>query len=263
MAFYYGITSTDGSFFSNYFGNNSSSNSLFSGLSNSSSSNIFSSINLSDYAMIRSGTYSKLMNTYYSEVSGSEQVKSAWEDISSSDSDTSVGLSVMKSSSQALYKSAINLTETDLYKATGTDEKGNATYDYDTLYKNVSKFVSTYNETLDALDNISKETILNKGVNMVDATSANEGMLNKIGISINEDNSLSISESAFKAASITDISSLFSGSGSYAATVAMKATQMYSLSAANLSVMSKTTASAYTSTGSYTISGISTYQGIM
>ena len=63
-----------------------------------------------------------------------------------------------------------------------------------------------------------------------------EGLLNKVGISIGENNTLSIDEEKFKAAKMSDIKALFSGSSSLADRLSQKASTLYNQSANQLAV---------------------------
>lgn len=251
MASYFGITSTNTNFLNNYFGNSSQNT---SGLNN-----MYSSINLSDYAFIRNGTYSKMMTQYYNTF-GTEGVE---EDVTEDKKVESNALSLVKSSSQTLYKSAMDLTSTSLYLPKGKDSDGKATYDYDAINKKVESFVKAYNDTLDSFDNVENTSVLSKGISLVDSTAANAKMLDKIGITINKDNTLTLDSEKLKKAAITDLTTMFTGFGSYASKVATKANQMNSLAGVNISVMSKKNASAYTGYGTYTSPSISSFKGFM
>ena len=55
-----------------------------------------------------------------------------------------------------------------------------------------------------------------------------QGLLNKVGITINDDNTLSLDETKFKAANMSDLKALFSGS--LADRVAQKASTLYNQS---------------------------------
>ena len=248
MADYFGITSTNTNFLNNYFGNSSSSNT-------SSGVNMYSGINLSDYAFIRNGTYSKMMNQYYTTFESDE-------DVSGDKVDESKSLSLVKGASQSLYKSATNLTSVSLYMIK-KGEDGNETYDYDAIYEKVNDFVKSYNSMLDSFDNVENTSLLRKGISMVDSTAANAKMLEKVGITIKEDNTLSLDKDKLKEAKISDLTTMFTGFGSYASKVANKASQMNSLAAVNLSVMSRKNASAYTGYGTYTSPSITSFTGYM
>ena len=58
---------------------------------------------------------------------------------------------------------------------------------------------------------------------MVNTTKANENLLNKVGITINEDNSLSLDKDTFKAANESTVKTLFNNTGSYGYSVSASA----------------------------------------
>ena len=65
-----------------------------------------------------------------------------------------------------------------------------------------------------------------------------EGMLNKVGITIKDDNTLSIDEEEFKKARTSDVKALFGGTGSLVSRVAQKASTLANQSNNQLAVNS-------------------------
>lgn len=84
---------------------------------------------------------------------------------------------------------------------------------------------------------------------MIGFTAKNAGMLSKIGITIGENNQLTINEDKLKNASVHDVSSLFQGIGSYGDSVQNLARQSYQL--ANSQAYQRGNGSSYTYSGSY------------
>ncbi len=221
-------------------------NTLFSSLStssNSSSSSTSLYSSLVDYASIKNGSYGKLMKSYYAldedeTSSGANGTK-----------DSASTLKSIQSASNALRESAADLyADKTIFTA---DENGE--YDMDTLYDKVKTFVDDYNNTLDTISSSETDSIATAGANMINLTNVNAEMLANVGISINADCSLSIDEEKFKSARISDISSLFSGTGSYAYQIGAKATRVEILSgekAKDVSASKSSGASTSTSTSS-------------
>lgn len=209
-----------------------SSNNVTSSIFGSSSSS--SSFSLSDYALIKSGSYGKLMKAYYSQDSSSSSSSAVSKLVSSSSSsDQATTITALKSSSDKLTEAASDLvatgkdslfTEKDI---TTKDENGVETttqgYDKDAIYKKVSEFVDAYNSLLTAAGKSDNSKVLSTGANMTTMTAANEDMLAKIGITIGEDNKLSVDESAFKNADMNTVKTMFNGVSSYAYNVQTKA----------------------------------------
>lgn len=237
---------------------NSSISSLFGNYSNRSSSG--TGINFSDYAMIRSGAYKKLMKSYYSDSSNSN---SAVKNIVSSsiDKDSDVkNTQILRNTASDLYKASQSLNKSSIYEPTGRDKDGNIEYDMEGLYDKASEFVTSYNSMVKSFDDIKSNSILSKGVYMVNGTSKNANSLSDIGIKVNSDNTLSIDKEKFTAANVSDIKSVFKGSGSFGSSVLLKSSQVYSLASSELAGMTRTTGSAYTGSGMYANSSLALFQ---
>lgn len=242
------------------------SNSFFSGIYGS----------LSEYASIRSGSYYKIAQKYYSNTSAGSNsstvsVKSKVSPTeydykrgdykknlidSSSDSDktsASTSTSTSKTSaerianieknSKSLKESSEKLTDrssSSLFKQTG------GKYDTDKIYSAVSSFVKDYNSVVDNASGSNSTTINSRTSTMLNLTSANSKLLGKVGITVGKDNKLSIDEEAFKKADMGDVRSLFNTSGGYGYQVGVSAS-MIDYAAQNEATKSNT----YTGFGTY------------
>ena len=188
-------------------------NSNMLGLFNTSgsSSNSLFNFNFSDYASIRSGSYKKLLNSYYNQTGNTNQAVS--KIVNNTDAKKLTGV---KSAADDLSESA---------KALYTKGKGSAfedENDRETIDKAIQSFVDDYNDVIDAVDNTDSADVLRKA-NQTNALSKN---LAKVGITVNYDNTLSIDKDAFSKASTSDLKSLFSGVGSFAYQVSTDASQI-------------------------------------
>lgn len=166
---------------------------------------------LSDYASIKNGSYGKLMKAYYGngrshEVSALTERKKT----SAEASDSTKDLAAVQSATDKLKESADALLETGK-KSVFDDEKVT-----EEAYKAVSAFVDDYNAVLSASDKINSTSILNRTLSLSTATQSNKNLLEKIGITLDKDNSLSIDKEAFMKADPATVKSLFQGVGSYA-----------------------------------------------
>ena len=121
-------------------------------------------------------------------------------------------------------------------------------YDTDAIYKAVSKFVKDYNSTIESAASSEDSSVLSSTASMVKATKANSNLLADVGISIGSDNKLTIDEKAFKSAYMTDVKSIFNGTGSYAYGIASSSSNIYNKSVSQLANLN---GYSYTSTGSY------------
>lgn len=212
---FYGIGYAGSSFFDTYFGTSNNTNS-------SSSSSWISG--LGDLKMIQSGVYKKALKAYYK----TQTANSDEETISGSgQADSNNNLSLVKAASAKLNKAASNLQNKDY-----------STVKAENLVDDVKDFVSSYNSTLSGTKNLNSYSILQTAVWTTEQMNISEGLLNKVGISIKEDNSLSLDEEKFKSAKSSDLKALFSGSGSLMSQIAQKASTMANQSANQLAVNS-------------------------
>ncbi len=228
---------------------------LFSGLNSQRSGNSGSSmgIDLSTYGLIRSGSYYKLMQSYFSLDGSKEAVKKAVTGSTATSEDSAKTLASVKSSSEALIDSseALYKSNSEVFKKVTTeDENGKQTTDYDreAIYKAVDQFISDYNSAISAAGQSKTSSIANAAESMVNHTANNASLLGKVGIRIDaDDDTLSIDKDTFMKADISRVRSLFNGNGSYAYATAVKASMVNSY--ANIESSKSNT---YNSSGKYT-----------
>lgn len=151
----------------------------------------------------------------------------------------------------ALYKSVFGLTDEASEKADETTSlktaasnaetaanelerfAGKLTYgeEYSTedYTKAVEKFVESYNSMIDKVGNSDNQSVLQKGVVMVNTAKVYKGALSRAGITLGSDNKLSFDKDKLSKVSATDIKSTF-GTFGFASKVAQKAQQINRLS---------------------------------
>ena len=200
---------------------NNSTCTLFSSLSSKESGGTSLVSSLGDLKMIQSGVYKKALQKVYANREEAESIAESGE------ADSNVSLSNLKSSAAKLNEAATKLQNADYKKVTGED-----------ILEDAKSFVSSYNNTVNTTKNMNSYSILQTAVWMTDQMSVGEGVLNKVGITINADNTLSLDEEKFKTAESSDLKALFSGSGSFASRIASKASSLATQSANQLSVNS-------------------------
>ncbi len=207
---------------------------LFSSLNRSGASG--ANLNfLSDYAAIKNGSYAKLMKAYYNSDSNDSVKSIAGSKASVADTDKKA-LTKVQSAADALKESADTLMAVgkesvfNKKSVTTTDKNGVETttkeYDTDKIYKAVKSFVDDYNDVINAVDAAANEKVTNRAVSMANATGSNENLLGKMGITINEDATLSIDEKAFKASDMNTVKALFNGTGSFGYRVSAQASMI-------------------------------------
>ena len=222
---------------------------LFNSLSGSSSNNsagIGMSSFLSDYASIKNGSYGKLMKAYYGKNKVSDEVSSIANSKNNSvETATKKELAQVQTDSDALKESADALIakgKDSLFKEKDIvtkDESGKEIttkgYDTDAIYKAVNTFVNDYNALIASSEEAGTSKITN-GLNALTGTAQTyTKMLSKVGITVNDDKSLSLDEKAFKAADMTKVEDLFNTTGGFAYSVSAKSSMLnfYATSEAN------------------------------
>lgn len=223
---------------------------LFDSLSTNSSENSSSSNFLADYASIKNGSYAKLAKAYYGKTSGSSTVtKEAAAEKIKSNSQVKTNADALKSSANALADSKTLFSN----KVETTDKDGNKTtnYDYEKIYKALKAFVDDYNSVVESGGESENNSVLRNTLSMTKMTKENQKLLGAVGITIKEDNTLSIDEETVKKANMNDLKSLFSGVGSYADSIATKASSIsYKAAYENNKLNSYTASGTYSATGS-------------
>lgn len=223
---------------------------LFDSLSNTSSQKSSSSNFLADYASIKNGSYAKLTKAYYNKNSGSNAVaEEGVSDRVKSNTEVQTHADALKSSANSLVNSKTLFTK----KVETKDNDGNTTtdYDYNKIYKVLKSFVDDYNSVIKAGGESDNNSVLRNTLSMTRMTKENKNLLEDVGITINDDNTLSIDEEAVKKANINDLKSLFGGVGSYADSIATKASNIsYKAAYENNRLSNYTGSGAYSTVGS-------------
>ncbi len=202
-------------------------NSMFSSLSTNqtfgNTADISSGLSLGDYAAIKNGSYGKLMKAYYRNQDAEESAKKT---------ETKQNLALTKSGADSLKSATSALMDPELWKKktiTSKDDKtGEETkkedYDWEAITKAVKAFADSYNNVLSKAADSNNKNVLRNGVGLTNLTNRTAlKLLNKIGVSVGEDNKLTVDEEKLKAANISDFKTLFIGSGSYADHIMSKA----------------------------------------
>ncbi len=214
---------------------------LFSSLSASTSNtsgNTKPTINLSDYASIKNGSYYQLLKAYYKKNSAN---RSSPENASRNSDST---LTTVQADSNSLKNSSEKLTNTGTgslftkkqITTKNSDGSSSTTYDYDmdAIYKGIKSFVDDYNSMLDSGSNSSNKNVLGQTLNMTFTTKAYSRLLSAVGITVGSDNKLTLDKESLKTSKVSDIKSLFNGNSSYAYHILTKASRIsYYADAAN------------------------------
>lgn len=236
-----------------FLGTNSNSISmLFSGISGNAG-NLTGNM-ISDYYSIRNGSYKKLLTSYYNKLNAADDKTNSNKTSASTNIsiDSNAKLSQISSVSSKLQESSTNLLakgSTSLFKTSEVkDENGNVTkeYDMDKIYKGVKEFVDNYNSVLSKASTSKVNSISKAVANMASSGKVNSNLLKSVGITVNDNNTLSVDEKKLKEADVSTLKILFNTSGSYGYYIGTKASE---INATAKFEASKT--NTYTRTGSY------------
>ena len=138
-------------------------------------------------------------------------------------------LSSIKSEANQMKKAADAVTALDYDKTSG-----------DAVYSKVKDLVNTYNALAKQTGKSDLVSISQSRTWMVNDTKAHEAQWNKIGITIEDDQTLTIDEKKFKEASTSDIKNFLSGASGYASRLSTKANGFYQLASNQLTLNSGT-----------------------
>lgn len=216
---------------------------LFSSMnsSKSSSSNLFTSINLSDYNSIKTGTYGKLLKAYYKKVDTDDSTDTTSKKKSATTTeDSSVKeLKEIQTEANALRDSAAALMQRGS-KSVFKDE------DMEKVYTAVSDFVKDYNTVIEKGEESGSKAIVKGAEGLVNLAGDYEKELNQMGITIDKDNKLAIDKDTFMKTDISKVKELFNGQNSFSYLTSMRA-----ISIGNTAYSESNKSSLYTGNGSY------------
>lgn len=182
-----------------------------------------------EFNSIRSGSYGKLLRAYYKKM----EQEGATEAIQKE----TANRQLVGGNASSLKSAAKTLSKMDFSKA--SDEES---------LKAIKDFVSAYNSVIDTADDVNSKGILRNAVWMTNIMGKSAGLLGELGISIGENNQLTLDETKWADASKTTKASLFNGRQGLAEKMIYKASQMTNASSEQASF----TASAYKGNGDYT-----------
>lgn len=200
--------------------NYSNISSLFSGMNNSSYmyGGSSSGFNLSDYSLIKSGSYKKLMKAYYnqdSKLSKTDKSNTIVNNVNKvTEAVDKTGLTKMKAESDGLKKSAQALNSSEMWSADTDKTK---------VTDAVKSFASNYNKVLDQASKVNTSGVSNNTKWMTSMTSTMSKALEKIGVKVGADSKLTVDEETLNKADTNSIKSLFNGDYSYGGQIATKA----------------------------------------
>ena len=207
-------------------------NSIFRSLGTNNSSGV--SGLLGDYYSIQNGSYLKMAKKYYAK-------KASTDSSSKTDSTTTVDKdkldAINKLSGTSTSASGSKKTETMKLADKAVNSVGDMLdskmyeYDREAILKGLKNFVSDYNSVVRSTAKSDNSSTVAAAEKMTNQTAIYGSALEKIGVTIGKDNTLTLDEDAFTKADITDVKSLFTGSVSFGKNTQMKLLHIYSADA--------------------------------
>ncbi len=200
---------------------------LGSSNSGSNSNNSMGSFDFANYAAIKNGSYGKLVKSYYAgtdrQVANEKAASQKAADSSKSKAKEEVdktGLTQIKKDADELKSAAEALDKDDLWKKTGDK------LDMDKVSGAVKDFATNYNKVIEQASKVSSKEISQDVKYMTQMTDTFSKVLNKIGVTVEEDGKLSVDEDKLKKADEATLKTLFDGFGTYGSQIADKATSI-------------------------------------
>ena len=224
--------------------------------------------------MIRSGSYKKLLRAYYSKLEKEEGLSTTdkpnkTDKTQQKVAETTTKLKAVSEDATALKDTAMKLAqkgEKSLFEKqtiSETDENGVTTtrkdYDYNAIVKTVKSFVENYNDTLDTVSKVDSPALQQKAGWLTANTKLYVDDLKEVGITVDENNRLSVNEETLRATDIDTLSELFEGANSFAGKAAVKANQIGNYA----QYQATRTASAYNNNGGMYNSQVSLNSGAL
>lgn len=170
---------------------------------------------LSDYASIKNGSYGKLMKAYYGKNSNASINRLAQNQVKypGKESEETKQVAKIRTTSDSLKETADRLLDKKLY----------ASQDMDGVYKAVSDFTAAYNSVIEAVGRTEDSNLQRRGESLLNLSISNLKALKGIGISVEEDGTLSVNQESFMKADPTKIKGVLQTAGSYGYQVSAQA----------------------------------------
>lgn len=203
---------------------------------------------LGSYGSIRSGSYKKLLTSYYAKTRAADSTASnrktntRREDWDPTYKYSSRSLTAVRKEADELTASARALTNQGS-KSLFTTTKG---YDREAISEAVNTFVSDYNSAVRAGMQSSSENVNRNTSYMTKQTAIYARSLAEVGITVGKDQTLSVDKDKLKDADIDSLKRVFNGPSSFASLTASR-----SSSISQSAVRAASTTSTYNRVGSY------------
>lgn len=175
---------------------------------NNRNNNFMSNFNFSDYASIKSGTYGKLLKSYYATVDTKTTKAQVKDKITAPKMVQNTDIEKVKKASDTLYKSLQSLKDKNMWEKAENNDKAS-------LSANLKSFVKGYNDLRSKVKAGNSSNITKTAQYMENISSLMSKDLSEVGITMDEKGNMSFSEDTFSKADIGKVESLFKNQNSY------------------------------------------------
>ncbi len=179
------------------------------GQSSNGTANTMSSL-ISDYNSIRNGSYFKLAKHYYATDGAKEATQKKFANRNQVVLGAQKEDKATKSDAEGAWKDLAALRKDTLYK-----QKADGTYDTEEIRKNVQKFIDGYNNAIESAQNSGNTNVLRSASKLIAQTKNYAHDLEKLGITIQNDNTITMDETVFESADMKDVKNIFAGDFSF------------------------------------------------
>lgn len=185
--------------------------SLFGNLSNNSP------INYSDYNLIKSGSYKKLLKAHYAKETDTK-TKPSVNTGKVNKTTVSTASDKLSNEAKSLKEAVSKLSDANLWKE-GSSER-------EKIISSVKGFADAYNSVVNDSSSVKSADVAKSTSWMKSLTGVMSNTLQRAGVSVSADGTLSVDEEKMKKADLNTIKSLFTGTHSYADEISNDATSI-------------------------------------
>lgn len=203
----------------------------------SKNGNLAATFNFADLATIKNGSYKRLLKAQYADDKKTDTKEAVNKATATRPGLAAQASSRIRKSVDALQTSVKSLNDDELWKQEG------GSYDTEKITGAIKDFAAKYNSVVSEVEQSGLSTVKQSARWMNSLTDTMSNSLKKIGVSLGEDNRLTVDEETLKNADMKSVKAMFDGAYSYASQISDKAGSIASASLRNMA--------SYTRTGTY------------
>lgn len=159
---------------------------------------------LSDYNSIRNGSYLKLAKHYYASDGAKEATQKKFS------AQTVTEDKVTRAGAEGAWKDITALRDEAVYK-----KKEDGSYDTTAIRKKVEQFVDGYNNAVKSAQESGNSNVLRSASGLTAQTKTYARDLEKIGLTVQKDNTIKLDGTVFDQSDMKDVENLFTGDFSF------------------------------------------------